>query len=777
MEEVYLNGNYFVLYVIWSLVRAFKVLRRRMQTLTRLIPDDDLWMFSTDVIRLVYFFPKLLFRFDLTKTGPPPSSLLSSDRAVDEREIRWILANAAIQVGQVSLLLWMWAAFRRRQSTQAGDPVELGMIMRLFHPWGLFGRIYSLYLFLRPRGNASRLGKYRVAPFARILVALAMAFLFVASLFHFLGANALRLLHLIFPLIYVDTTGFLLIQMRPVYYPDMVTILKGYDQKPRFVIFSHFLFVVTISAFVLPWATWTRCFIILLSPLYSTALILRFLLVRHDPEYMFNPISYRNEPSNSSSRFCQITRLQRNNEGKFRQRIPWDSLPRTFRDAIRLAQYLGSDYLWIDSLCIIQDSLPDWNRKSVTMGDVYRNSVCNIAATDSSDSHEGCFYPRNPRILHPERLPWTPDRRDEWYLVNSGDCEERLPEARTRLGHEGPDTLDYIESLYRESWEGSPGYYWNSIVELYSRMSLSVESDRPVAIAGTLDIFRPYLGDYWAGLWQRLMSEHLLWQIKMGESRTGVPRICRRLGKLAPSWSRMSLAGDVSYDKCEVVQSKDVAITHFVGAEVLSPAHIRLCDKGSMGLGLIQLIIDYGTSRSSGFFLSFREAAVSFQKCSYPLGRYAYLSWHACDSLRLRAPLLRATSIATAANTFLVWEDPRTGIRVTVLASAELTGYGIVNFGEGVVKWQVHKDGVRNETGSRFSVFACFDVLAEELTAQEFDLMLIFHRHSAFGVEGLILQKNADASFSRLGFFFTSDDIIGLFLETERREIVLVCAS
>ncbi|KAK7992472.1 hypothetical protein PG988_001266 [Apiospora saccharicola] len=635
MEEVYLNGNYFVLYVIWSLVRAFKVLRRRMQTLTRLIPDDDLWMFSTDVIRLVYFFPKLLFRFDLTKTGPPPSSLLSSDRAVDEREIRWILANAAIQVGQVSLLLWMWAAFRRRQSTQAGDPVELGMIMRLFHPWGLFGRIYSLYLFLRPRGNASRLGKYRVAPFARILVALAMAFLFVASLFHFLGANALRLLHLIFPLIYVDTTGFLLIQMRPVYYPDMVTILKGWGRN-----------------------------------------LCAFQVLKEDNRTI---ISDEDERGTVISLSKESLSDHTGSESSFKEAYGW---------------------------------------KSVTMGDVYRNSVCNIAATDSSDSHEGCFYPRNPRILHPERLPWTPDRRDEWYLVNSGDCEERLPEARTRLGHEGPDTLDYIESLYRESWEGSPGYYWNSIVELYSRMSLSVESDRPVAIAGTLDIFRP-----------------------------------------------------------EVVQSKDVAITHFVGAEVLSPAHIRLCDKGSMGLGLIQLIIDYGTSRSSGFFLSFREAAVSFQKCSYPLGRYAYLSWHACDSLRLRAPLLRATSIATAANTFLVWEDPRTGIRVTVLASAELTGYGIVNFGEGVVKWQVHKDGVRNETGSRFSVFACFDVLAEELTAQEFDLMLIFHRHSAFGVEGLILQKNADASFSRLGFFFTSDDIIGLFLETERREIVLVCAS
>lgn len=34
--------------------------------------------------------------------------------------------------------------------------------------------------------------------------------------------------------------------------------------------------------------------------------------------------------------------------------IEWEELPKTFRDAIRVTRALGVQYLWIDSLCIIQ---------------------------------------------------------------------------------------------------------------------------------------------------------------------------------------------------------------------------------------------------------------------------------------------------------------------------------------------------------------------------------------------------------------------------------------
>ena len=81
--------------------------------------------------------------------------------------------------------------------------------------------------------------------------------------------------------------------------------------------------------------------------------------------------------------------------------IPLASLPRTFQQAIRFAQRLSRSirYIWIDSLCIIQDDDEDWERESVKMYDVYRNAYCNISATNASNSSEGLFFGRNPQLL------------------------------------------------------------------------------------------------------------------------------------------------------------------------------------------------------------------------------------------------------------------------------------------------------------------------------------------------------------------------------------------
>jgi hypothetical protein len=49
-------------------------------------------------------------------------------------------------------------------------------------------------------------------------------------------------------------------------------------------------------------------------------------------------------------------------------------LPRTFRDAVEATRELGVEFLWIDSLCILQDSVDDWDIESNRMHDVYRYS-------------------------------------------------------------------------------------------------------------------------------------------------------------------------------------------------------------------------------------------------------------------------------------------------------------------------------------------------------------------------------------------------------------------
>jgi hypothetical protein len=77
------------------------------------------------------------------------------------------------------------------------------------------------------------------------------------------------------------------------------------------------------------------------------------------------------------------------------------TLSNTFKDAITVTRSLGLRFLWIDSLCIIQDSLEDWATQSAVMGKIYENSICNIAATAAEDGRFGCFFTRNPLFAQP----------------------------------------------------------------------------------------------------------------------------------------------------------------------------------------------------------------------------------------------------------------------------------------------------------------------------------------------------------------------------------------
>jgi hypothetical protein len=82
--------------------------------------------------------------------------------------------------------------------------------------------------------------------------------------------------------------------------------------------------------------------------------------------------------------------------------ISASELPRTFQDAVTITQQLGVQYLWIDSLCIIQDSRSDWEVEASKMGDVYVNSFLTIAASSSADDSTGCFTRRTKVAIAPE---------------------------------------------------------------------------------------------------------------------------------------------------------------------------------------------------------------------------------------------------------------------------------------------------------------------------------------------------------------------------------------
>jgi hypothetical protein len=72
-------------------------------------------------------------------------------------------------------------------------------------------------------------------------------------------------------------------------------------------------------------------------------------------------------------------------------RISWSKIPKTFRDAITFTVKLDIRYIWIDSLCIIQDDATDWEIESGKMADVYQHAAVTLSATSSPGDTQGCF--------------------------------------------------------------------------------------------------------------------------------------------------------------------------------------------------------------------------------------------------------------------------------------------------------------------------------------------------------------------------------------------------
>ncbi|KAH0565684.1 hypothetical protein GP486_000924 [Trichoglossum hirsutum] len=70
-------------------------------------------------------------------------------------------------------------------------------------------------------------------------------------------------------------------------------------------------------------------------------------------------------------------------------------MPQTFQDAIEVTRRLGVRYLWIDALCIVQDSQQDWQEQSATMSQIYMDAWLNISAEGALDPQSGFLNERN----------------------------------------------------------------------------------------------------------------------------------------------------------------------------------------------------------------------------------------------------------------------------------------------------------------------------------------------------------------------------------------------
>jgi hypothetical protein len=100
----------------------------------------------------------------------------------------------------------------------------------------------------------------------------------------------------------------------------------------------------------------------------------------------------------------EIKKLTKENIKDILKGICLSELPKTFQDAVLVTRRLGARFLWIDFLCIIQDSTEDWATESSSMRLIYRIYLVNIVTTTAADGSIGCFFDRDPIFASPCRL-------------------------------------------------------------------------------------------------------------------------------------------------------------------------------------------------------------------------------------------------------------------------------------------------------------------------------------------------------------------------------------
>jgi hypothetical protein len=111
----------------------------------------------------------------------------------------------------------------------------------------------------------------------------------------------------------------------------------------------------------------------------------------------------------------KLLRTLKENVAQLTKGIPWASLPKTFRDAIDFTRRLGLRWIWIDSLCIIQDDSDDWQKEAAQMADIYQHAYVTLAATTSGDSSGGLYTNQSHEKHRPQKLSVVND-------IDDSDC-------------------------------------------------------------------------------------------------------------------------------------------------------------------------------------------------------------------------------------------------------------------------------------------------------------------------------------------------------------------
>lgn len=274
-----------------------------------------------------------------------------------------------------------------------------------------------------------------------------------------------------------------------------------------------------------------------------------------------------------------------NNVDSYTQGIDTNLIPQTIKDAMAATHAFRIQYLWVDALCILQDSEEDKAKEIAQMGNIYRNAYFTIIAASAQRASQGFLQDRpgyvayvhlpflcpdgtvgsmslspvydqydhtqepvnsrawclEERLLSPRALIYashTLQYHCQTSTVNIGDAisapraTERLPSF---MFHHQHFSVEDDKSTEREVVNA-----WEDIVQDYTRREHTQPGDRLLACSGLANLFSHFWpGRYLAGLWQSTLLTDLLW-IKDYQELFSRPTKYR-----APSWSWASIDGRV----------------------------------------------------------------------------------------------------------------------------------------------------------------------------------------------------------------------------------------
>lgn len=258
-------------------------------------------------------------------------------------------------------------------------------------------------------------------------------------------------------------------------------------------------------------------------------------------------------------------------------------LPQIFNDVFQVAVGMGINYVWIDSLCIVQDDPEDWNREAALMVQIYQYAEFTVAAAlPSTKPYLGLFRHGDasdvpsvtlPEVRGPEEnedvvlMKPQKEAHGESPLWSRGWCfQEReisrrvihytetqvLWECRTSQASEGFPYGDRIlwgqRMLDDELNNELVLTAWHRAVQDYSARDLTKFTDKFPALSGLAAVIRDYKPAncrYLAGLWEDNFLSDLQW---VSRSRDGESITHTRYPEyIAPTWSWASVAGPIVY--------------------------------------------------------------------------------------------------------------------------------------------------------------------------------------------------------------------------------------